>query len=548
VTTPSLGPTVRPLSGSKLLQVSTIVALGTLLSRVTGLFRIVFTAAALGDDRVADAYNLANVAPNIVYELLIGGVLSATLVPLFVRANERGDKQGPDAITSLTFGALVALTSLSIAAAPALAYIFGAQPTGAANDHFDLLNVFLYLILPEIFFYGLTALLTAALHAQRRYLAAAFVPVLNNLVVIGVMTFAAAMYNECVPIAGDAASCSVESGVGDDSSAQMVVGLGTTAGIFMMTFALVLAVRRAGIRYTWRWEPRNPMVRDLARLAGWTVGYVATNQIALFAILRLATRDGEGTVTAYQNALVFFQLPHGLIAVTIMTTFLPEMSTAAAEGDFAEFRRRFTSGTRLMLAPLLSAVALMFVLGQQLAVFTLVRGAFGEELGLVVGRTLSLLVLGLPAFSVYLFVFRGFYALENTKTPFLINIFENALNIAIAVALASMGAEGLAIAYAVAYTIAVFPALWALHKRVTFNRSEITDTLTSVARSLALAVAVGVVAAVAAQLVSSAQPLMQIVVAGLAGGVVFIGVGIVVNVDGISQARAALTRRFSDRS
>ena len=548
MTSPSLGPTVRPLSGSRLLQVSTIVALGTLLSRITGLFRIVFTAAALGDDRVADAYNLANVAPNIVYELLIGGVLSATLVPLFVRADERGDKDGPNAITSLTFGALVALTGLSIAAAPALAYIFGAQPTDAANDQFDLLNVFLYLILPEVFFYGLTALLTAALHARRRYLAAAFVPVLNNVVVIGVMTFAAAVYNECVPVAGDAANCTVQSGVGEDSSAQLVVGLGTTAGIFMMTFALVVAVRRAGIRYTWRWEPRNPMVRDLARLAGWTVGYVATNQIALFAILRLATRNGEGTVTAYQNALVFFQLPHGLIAVTIMTTFLPEMSTAAAEGDFAEFRRRFTSGTRLMLAPLLSAVALIFVLGQELAVFTLVRGAFGEELGLVVGRTLSLLVLGLPAFSVYLFVFRGFYALENTKTPFLVNIFENALNIAIAVALASMGAEGLAIAYAVAYSVAVIPALRALHSRVGFVRAEIAATLGGVGRSLALAVGVGVVAALVAQLVDSAAPLMQILAASLAGGIVFVAVGIVANVDGIAEARTVLARRFADRS
>ena len=529
------------LTGARLLQVSGIVALGTLLSRLTGLVRIVTTAAALGDDRVADAYNLANVAPNIVYELIIGGVLSATLVPLFVRASENEDRSGPNALASLTFGALVALAGLSTAAAPLVAQLFGATPTEAANDSFDLLTTFLHLILPEIFFYGLTALLTAALHAQRRFLAAAFAPVLNNVVVIAVMGFATSAYTSCVP--AGSTDCSVETEVGTNHSAQLVVGIGTTAGIVAMTVALLWAVRRAGIGFRWRWEPRHPMASDLARLAGWTVGYVATNQVALLVILRLATGHGEGTVTAYQNAFVFFQLPHGLIAVTLMTTLLPEMSSAASDGNLRAFRRSFAFGTRTILAPMLSAVALLIVLARDITVFTLARGAFGEELATVTGSTLAALLVGLPAFSVYLFVFRGFYALENTKTPFMLNAGENGLNIVLAAFLVGSGASGLGWAYAIAYWAAVVPAVIALHRRVEFTPSEWTETAQGVARSVLLAIGVALAAWATHAVVGDSSELWSIVMTSAVAGTVFVGLGIVLRVDGFDQARAAVNDR-----
>jgi putative peptidoglycan lipid II flippase len=539
----------RPLDKGRLAKVSTIVAAGTLASRVTGLIRVILTAAALGDGLTADAYNLANVAPNIVYELLIGGVLSATLVPLFVRADQRRDQDGPSAVMSLAFGALVALTSLSVMAAPLLARMYG---SGSGERH-DLLVTFLYLILPEVFFYGLTALLTAALHARRRFVAAAVAPVLNNVVVIAVMAFVAVRYGECRSLPGG--GCDTITTVGDHLSGQWVVGIGTMAGIAAMSFVLIPAVRHAGIH--WRWSPNrhDPMIRELVRLAGWTVGYVAANQIALFIVLRLANGAAEGTVTAYQVAFVFFQLPHGLIAVTVMTTFLPELSAAAARRDLPAYRRRFGTGLRLMMAPLMSATALLFVFAGPLADIALDHGAFDQQAADVVGDTVRWLALGLPAFSLFLYCCRGFYALEDTKTPFQVNAVECAVNIGAALVLVHWGAPGLGGAYALSYVVAAVLAVRMLHRAVRFGGDELRDTASGLLGSLVLALAVGLAGWSTVIGLGGGESLPVLLGAGVAAGITFLVGGFAWDLDGFVDARHALeargwwfTSRRGDRS
>src|SRR5690606_37342283 len=129
--------------------------------------------------------------------------------------------------------------------------------------------------------------------------------------------------------------------------------LGTTAGIVAMTVALWPAIRRAGIRLRFRFDLRHPSVRKVGSLSGWTLGYAAANQVALFVILALATGEGAGAVSAYTYAFIFFQLPHGLLAVSIMTTFLPDLSAFAARLDLAGFRDRFGLGLRLLILVIL---------------------------------------------------------------------------------------------------------------------------------------------------------------------------------------------------
>src|SRR6185295_3724062 len=103
---------------------SAAVAAGTLLSRLTGLLRIVVLAAAIGKESLADTYNLANVTPNIVYELLVGGVLAATLVPLFVDQLERRDDRSTAAVFTVVLTALALFTAVAMAASPVLARLF----------------------------------------------------------------------------------------------------------------------------------------------------------------------------------------------------------------------------------------------------------------------------------------------------------------------------------------------------------------------------------------------------------------------------------------
>ena len=173
---------------------SAVVGVGTALSRVTGLLRIGAITYALGTIAVADAYNLANTTPNIVYELILGGILSATLVPVFVERFEASDEDGISAVVTVAAVAMVALTVAAIVAAPAIFRIYTLRKS--AEDARELASVgvpLARLFLPQILFYGFTALATALLNARRRFAAPAMAPVLNNVVVcVALVLFARA--------------------------------------------------------------------------------------------------------------------------------------------------------------------------------------------------------------------------------------------------------------------------------------------------------------------------------------------------------------------
>jgi len=189
--------------------------------------------------------------------------------------------------------------------------------------------------------------------------------------------------------------------------------------------------------------------------------------VALFVILALATGEGAGAVSAYTYAFIFFQLPHGLLAVSIMTTFLPDLSAFAARLDLAGFRDRFGLGLRLLILVILPAAVGYVLLARPVVAALLERGAFGDASGDLTAEVLAAMALGLVGFSVYLFVLRGFYALKDTRTPFFLNLFENGLNIVLAFALVGrFGAQGLALAYAGAYSAAGLLAVFVLRHRV----------------------------------------------------------------------------------
>ena len=257
----------------RLARSSAIIGLGTLLSRITGLLRV-SALAALGFAQLSDAYNIANSTPNIIYELLLGGILTATLVPLFVESHERNHPDATAAINTAAFTLLAVGTVIGTLAAPWIIGIYfrlavGPDVHGRAAQQAlatDLLRWFM----PQMFFYGITALASAMLNARRRFTTGAFAPVLNNLVVIA-MLLAVGRASTAAP--------TVRS-VLDDPVLVTLLGLGTTAGVIAMTVVLLPAVRRAGGTIRWLWAPRHPAVRRLVRLSGWTVGYVAANQVA----------------------------------------------------------------------------------------------------------------------------------------------------------------------------------------------------------------------------------------------------------------------------
>jgi putative peptidoglycan lipid II flippase len=533
-----------PIAGdTDVVRSSGVVAVGTVLSRVTGLIRTVLTGTVLGVGGIGAAYNLANNTPNMIYDLFLGGILSATLVPVLVSNRERRDEGGTAAVLSVATAALAAITVLTLLFAPvvvgAYARLAELGPNTPTADERELAVTLLRLFAPQVLFYGLTTLGSAYLNAFNRFAAAAFAPVVNNLWMILILVAAGVALGE-----------RTIGQVRRDAMLVWLLGAGTTVGIMAMALVLLPAISRARLPLRWNFDLHHPAVRQVGRLAGWTVGYVVANQICLFVLLGLAGNK----VGAWNYAYQFFQLPYGVFTVSIMTAFTPELSRLGEQGRMAEYRERFLQGFRFVLLTVLPATALFAILARPLiwGVFAQWSGRLTTEDVGPTAATLMALAWGMVGFSVYLYVLRGFYVLKDTKTPFFINLFENALTLVLALVLASSvglnwGVEGLAWAWSGGYFVSAAIAFARLRRRTgTFGfEAAVATTATAIrmlmATGVMLAVLVGVRLAIPATEGSSAW--LNLLVGTAAGLVVY---GIVLFALGVREVRdlpRALLRR-----
>ncbi|HUP85903.1 MAG TPA: murein biosynthesis integral membrane protein MurJ [Acidimicrobiales bacterium] len=460
-------PTGEPESAEPpspgLARSTAIQAAGTALSRITGFGRIFAFAYALGAGRLADTYTLANNTPNIIYELILGGVLSGTLLPVFVRelrgsANgDEAERRGWRAVSAVFTLAVVAASVLALAfvvVAPLFIRLYtlrnGREVSGAqVAVATDLLRLFA----PQVFFYGMISVTTAIVRARRKFAAPMFAPVLNNVVLIGLFL----AYPSVV------GTRSLE-GVRGDRDAVLLLGLMTTAGVAAM--ALVQFPFRIARRHLrWVWAPGHPAVRTIVRLSGWTVAFVLANQVALFVVYLLAN-GRPGDVTVYFLTYTIFLLPHGVVSVSIISAVQPELADRWAAGDLAGFRSQLSVGIRSIAALLIPAVGGYIILARPIIAALLEHGALEDAGADRVAATLALMSIGLPAFSCWLFLTSAYQAMQNTRSLFFLYLAENGANIVAAVVLyPAMGVRGLGLAFAIAYFTGSGAALADLRRR-----------------------------------------------------------------------------------
>lgn len=440
---------------SALLRSNLVVAAGTALSRVSGLLRTFVFLYVIGQSALADAYLLANETPNIVYDLLLGGVLSATLVPLFtqlMQSDADGDgERDTNVVITVAVTLMAALTAVAMLAAPLIFRLYSLNLSDDVDvDLFRSVGTTLTRIfLLQILFYGLTGVANAYLNSRRRFFAAAWSPILPNLIIVATLL--------SLPGAGKREF--QLSDVVDDSRVRLSLGLGATLGIAAMALTVVPATFAAGLRFRPQFDIRHPAVRKLLALSGWTIGFVLANQVALLVVRNLATGLGEGLASSYFSAFTWFMLPHGLLAVSIATTFQPELARAVKARDKHEFTRQSSLGLRMIALLSFPAAAGLIALAEPI-IGLMERGQFDPVDRMNTARALIGLAVGLVGFSVYLFTLRGFYAHQDTRTPFVLNVFENLINIVLAfVFVAWWGVLGLGLAYGVAYLVS---AAWAL--------------------------------------------------------------------------------------
>ncbi|MFN2594626.1 MAG: murein biosynthesis integral membrane protein MurJ [Actinomycetota bacterium] len=450
---------------TSLRRATAVMTVGTVFSRITGVLRVAAVLGALGvvsQGRLADTYNIGNTAPNIIYELVLGGVITSVFVPVFVELLETEGRdrawEVASAIINLSIVVLTAMTIIGIVAAPLIAKFYASSLHGsAAVEQQRVLAFLLRLFIPQIIFYGLYSVTAGLLNAHRRFGAPMYTPALGNVAVI--VVFVAFYF-----------SYGAVGGLGEISNWQLVViGGGTTLGILLQALTQLPFLKGLG-RYRLTLSIRHPAIRKLGRLAVFVIGYVVVNQIGYLIVQKLA--DAQlGGYTAYTAAFTFYMLPHGLFAVSVVTALLPDMSAHAMNQRWDLYRDRISVGMRTTLLLILPAAIGYFVLATPIIRLLLEHGVMrGSDVALV-ARVLRYFVLGLVSFSLFQLFLRAFYALQDTKTPFWINCWWLVVNTAVNFPLffwfrsRGGGVEGLALGHAVAYTVATVFLWRALAKR-----------------------------------------------------------------------------------
>jgi putative peptidoglycan lipid II flippase len=480
-----------------------VMAVGTLLSRVTGLLRVTVLVGTLGvsEQRLADVYNVANTTPNIIYELVLGGILSSIFVPVFVEVRRvRGFRQArfvANAVMTMAFVTLSLLAIATVLAAPWIIrlYIHSGSPVERAEAQ-RVGGQLLAMFMPQIVFYGVGSVMTGLLNANRRFGVPMYAPILNNLVVVAVGLTFHAMVGGQVPELGDLTT-----------GEKLLLGLGTTLGVVAMTMAQWPFLRRIGFRYTFVWNLRDPAIRKMARLSAFTVGYVITNQLGYLVIPILAYLV-QGGYTAYATSFTFFQLPHGVFAVSVMTALLPPLSEQAVAKNWEAFRATLSRGLRLTAAVLLPATIGYLVLAGPIVRVLMAHGVVSPNSNstMLLTRTMVMFVLGLLPFSTFQLALRAFYALQNTRTTFLVNLISTSANVVANLLLfwllpRAWKVPGLALGQTIAYSIGAVLLLSRLSPRV--GGLDFRPILRVASRMLLASLIMGVVAAAVAATVKA---------------------------------------------
>ncbi len=505
-----------------LLSSSRTMAIASLASRITGFLRSVALAAALGvtASRVADSYNIANALPNMVYELLLGGVLSSVIIPLVVHAQEHDPDHGTaytQRLLSVGVASLGVATLIAVFAAPLLAWAYGGN-----HDQRELTSIFATLLLPEIFFYGLGAMFTAILNTRGVYGAPAWAPVLNNVVTIATIGLFA-----LVPGPKELTTTTI-------TTAQiLVLGIGTTLGIALQAVFLVPYLRRVGFRWRWRWRAAQHdtgRMAEVRQLAGWVLGYVAISQIGLYIITRVAN-NYQGGPTTFAYADLLFQVPYGILGVSLLTALMPRMSRSAARGDTGGVVADLSLGARLSAVGLLPVTAGLMVLGPSLTTVLFFYGRTDLSDARHIGIVLALGSFGLLPFALVMLQMRVFYATRDARAPTMINIFMVATKVAI-VLLASQLLDGrhviesLSVATSTSYLVGAIVGHRMLSGRFGFlGFTEVARTVARVAGAAAIgaAVAYGVVQLSQHAIGTGRGGALPAVIGGsLVGGAVFV--------------------------
>ncbi|MFI9319460.1 murein biosynthesis integral membrane protein MurJ [Kitasatospora aureofaciens] len=527
---PTAAPAPAAGGGGKvasLLNSSAIMAAGTLVSRGTGFLRTMVIAGAIGIAVMGDSYNAANTLPTLLYILIGGGALNAVFVPQLVRSM-KNDEDGGTAYASrlltLVMVGLGGVVFLAVLGAPLLVQLI-AHPMMTNPARADTTVALARYCLPTIFFMGVHVVMGQILNARGRFGAMMWTPVLNNIVVV--FTFGAYIW----VYGGYNGSQVTPENISPEG--VRLLGLGTLLGLVVQSLAMVPYLRAADFHFRPRFDWRGHGLGKAARLAKWTFFFVLANQAGYLVITQLATAAGSAAeqgghggvgLSAFSNALLIWQLPQAVITVSIMSAVLPRLSRAAADEDAGAVRDDLSYGLRTTAVAVVPAAFLFLALGPAIgrSIYAVGGGSTALDNATNVGLMLSAFALGLIPYSAQYVMLRGFYAYEDTRTPFSNTVWVAACQAGFSlICWAALPPQwtvtGMAFGYGLAYAVGVTVAVPKLKKKIGgLDTKRIGKTYSRLAAACVPAAAVGLGVSLAVQQVLAgwAGSVLSVVLAG----------------------------------
>ncbi|MET7616317.1 murein biosynthesis integral membrane protein MurJ [Streptomyces sp. NPDC005408] len=443
---------------SGLLKSSAVMAAGTLASRLTGFVRSLVITAALGAALLGDTFTVAYTLPTMIYILTVGGGLNSVFVPQLVRAmknDEDGGEAYANRLLTLVMVSLAAIVAVAVFAAPLLVQLM--SDTIASNEAANSVAVtFARYCLPTIFFMGVHVVMGQILNARGKFGAMMWTPVLNNIVMITTFGLFIWVYGT-----------SAESHMGVQSippEGVRLLGIGTLLGLAVQALAMIPYLRETGFRFRPRFDWKGHGLGKTVKLAKWTVLFVLANQAGVLVVTQLATAAGETSgkqgagFIAYTNAQLIWGMPQAIITVSVMAALLPRISRAAHDNDPGAVRDDISQGLRNSAVAIVPVAFAFLALGVPMS--TLLFSSSGLEAARGMGFILMAFGLGLIPYSVQYVVLRGFYAYEDTRTPFYNTVIVAAVNAAASALCyvllpAQWAVVGMGASYGLAYAVGV---------------------------------------------------------------------------------------------
>jgi putative peptidoglycan lipid II flippase len=439
-----------------------LVTVCTLLSRLTGFGRVIATAAVLGSGLLGDVYQTANMIPNLLFELVAGGVLQAVLVPAFVAARREGGDRALSDATQAASGVIVAVLALvalvGMALAPVLARLLVlSEPSSVvAADKLDVMVPMVLAFVPQLLFYGVVTVTSAALYARGRFVAASLAPAVNNVIVIAAC------------IAFRAARGDVVADLDLSTAEFLLIAGGTTVGVLAFSLVPALALRRLGLHWRPRWRPEHPAVRSMRTSFGWATLSIVGTLLPTAAALALGN-GAPGGVAVFVYAFAFYVLPHSLIAVTIATTLSPRVAGSWQAGDVGEVRAAVDTAMRTTIPLLMLAGAGMLALAWPLTRLLAGVGQTASQGLAPIAHTLASFGPGLLGYGVAFVMTRVLFALGDVRRASVLMIAGAVtgvcvMSVAAAVLTPADRSSALAIGYGASQTIAAVLLTMRVHR------------------------------------------------------------------------------------